>query len=72
VGSRLMGKRLGLLQRRYDQNSGERNSAPRAGRTDNDGFCRGVHGVGTEVGKRAEMRRRHPAPFWEGASEAMA
>jgi hypothetical protein len=65
-----MGKRLGLLQRRYDQNSGERNSAPRAGRTDSDGFCRGVLGVGTEVGKRAEMRWRHPAPFWEGAGEA--
>jgi hypothetical protein len=35
-----------------------------------DGVCRGVLRLGMEEEKKAEARRRHPAPIWEGASEA--
>jgi hypothetical protein len=45
--------RVGEWRRRCGRNSGKGNGAPRAGKTDSDGVCREVLGVGTEEGKRA-------------------
>jgi hypothetical protein len=59
--------RAGERRRRCGRNSGEGNGTLRAGLMDSDGVCHGVLRVGTKEGKRAEARRRRPAPFWEGA-----
>jgi hypothetical protein len=77
MGSRLTGKLLGrrLTERVNGDNAmtgiRARETALRGqdGRT-SMGFAAGCSEWGRRREKGAEARRRHPAPFWEGAGEA--